>query len=76
MNSKHPLSLKHSIAYSQALIVKPICLTVTDLQKESEKLTNNLLKEAIRPVTQLTKRETLIEQTYSIEVKFLIAKIA
>ena len=55
MNSEHLLSLKHSIAYSQALIVKLICSTITDLQKESEKLIKQFIERGYKASDSIDK---------------------
>ena len=44
-NSAHPLTLKKSIPYSQALRIKLVCSTLDEYKKHSNELVNRFVEE-------------------------------
>ena len=53
--SAHPFSLKNSIAYSQALRLKPICSTTGEYEKHTNNLKKQLLKKGY-PQTMVNEK--------------------
>ena len=47
-NSAHPLALKKSISYSQALRIKLVCSTLDEYKKHSNELVNRFVEEGYK----------------------------
>ena len=73
-NSAHPLTLKKSIPYSQALRIKLVCSTLDEYKKHSNELVNRFVEEGykeniswkqIEKVDNL-ERSTLLNKTNAV----------
>ena len=69
-NSEHPRSLKESTAYSQALLVKRICSTISEFEAHIITIKNQLVKRGY----EKTLNENHIEKVAKLDWSVLLAE--